>query len=245
MKYKDKYIIANWKSNVQTITEAEEIINKGLELGDKVAHYTVSAPFIYPLSAKYSPVIGSQSVSQYEGGSHTGLYTAQQTKNAGATFTLLGHSEERARGMSDADINLSIENALKQDLYVCLCIGERVRETSEIEIKKQIDESLNGLEEELNTNKIMLAYEPVWAIGSGALRPATDSEIIETVNFIKNYIKTQFNLNEETKIICLYGGSVDSTNIENILNLETVDGILIGRASSDLSEWSKVVDTLK
>jgi triosephosphate isomerase (TIM) len=245
MRYLGKYIIANWKSNVQTLTEAEQIINKGLELGEKIAHYAVCAPFIYPLSAKYNPVIGSQSVSQYERGSHTELYTAQQVKGAGATFTLVGHSEERARGISDDIINLTIKNSLKQDLYVCLCIGEKVRETSELEIKRQIDESLKDLESELNANKIMLAYEPVWAIGEDAARSAREVEIIETINFIKKYIKDKFNLNEDTKIICLYGGSVDSTNIEQILNLETVDGVLIGRASSDLSEWSKVVDILK
>jgi triosephosphate isomerase (TIM) len=245
MKYKDKYIIGNWKSNVQTLEEAEAIIGKGLELGEKIAHYTVSAPFIYPLSAKYAPVIGVQSVSMYEGGSHTGLYTANHAKNAGATFTLVGHSEERARGISDGDINLSIINSLKQDLYICLCIGEKSRESSESEITKQIDESLKNLEEEMKQNKIMLAYEPVWAIGETALRAASDEEISQTINFIKNYIKEKFELAKDAKVICIYGGSVDGTNIEQILNLEIVDGALIGRASSDITEWSKLVDILR
>lgn len=242
MKYPTKFLIANWKTNPQTIAEAKELIKIGSELGDKVAHYTVPAPFLGLLGKEFSPVVGSQTVSGLTGGAETGLYTASQVKETGVTFTLVGHSEDRARGATDKFVNLAIKSSLEKDLYVCLCVGEIDFENFEKEVGEQLKKDLEGLEEELRNNKIMFAYEPIWAIGANAKRAATEEEITTRIKWIKNYLKENFAL-EQSYI--LYGGSVDAENIEQILQLETCDGVLVGRASADAKKWQAVVDRIK
>jgi triosephosphate isomerase len=242
MKYPNKFIIANWKTNPQTIAEARELIKIGSNLGDKVAHYAVPAPFLGILGVEFSPVIGSQTVSGLEGGAETGLFTASQVKETGATFTLVGHSEDRKRGATDAYVNSAIKSSLKQSLYTCLCVGEDMAESFESEVATQLDKNLNGLETELKDNKIMFAYEPIWAIGANAKRAATMDEIIEKMSWMQNYLQNNFGIE---RAYILYGGSVDIDNIESILQLDCCDGVLIGRASADREKWQKIVDVLK
>lgn len=242
MKYPNKFIIANWKTNPQTIAEARELIHIGSELGDKVGHYAVPAPFLGILGTEFSPVIGSQTVSGLEGGAETGLFTASQVKETGATFTLVGHSEDRKRGATDEYVNQAIKASLKQTLYTCLCVGEEVAENFADEVAAQLDKSLHGLEVELKDNKIMFAYEPVWAIGAGAKRAASTEEIVERMNWMQNYLQNNFGME---RAYILYGGSVDANNIESILQLDCCDGVLIGRASADKKKWGKIVEVLK
>lgn len=242
MKYPTKFLIANWKTNPQTLEEARELIGIGSDLGEKVAHYTVPAPFLGILGKEFAPVIGSQTVSGLTGGAETGLYTASQVKETGATFTLVGHSEDRKRGATDEFINSAIITSLSHDLYICLCIGENEFENFEKEISEQLEIDLGNLKEELKNNKIMFAYEPVWAIGQNAKRAATLEEITGRIDWIKKYLKEKFDL-EQSYII--YGGSVDAENIEEILQLQTCDGVLIGRASADPIKWQAIVDRIK
>jgi triosephosphate isomerase len=238
MKYPNKYIIANWKTNPQTIDEARELIKIGSELGEHIAHYAVPAPFLGILGKEFSPVIGSQTVSGLEGGAETGLFTASQVKETGATFTLVGHSEDRKRGATDEYVNSAIKASVKKDLYTCVCVGESEFDNFENEVSAQLDKNLHGLEEELKQNKIMFAYEPVWAIGAGAKRPATKEEINEGITWIQNYLQNNFGV-ERAYII--YGGSVGAENIDSILELESCDGVLIGRASADKEKWQGIV----
>lgn len=235
-------MICNWKTNPQTIDAAKELIKIGSGLGEKVAHYAVPAPFLGILGQEFAPIIGSQTVSGLEGGAETGLFTASQIKETGASFTLVGHSEDRKRGASDEYINQAIKISLKQNLYTCLCVGEVSVEEFEKEVSEQLDKNLFGLEEELKQNKIMFAYEPVWAIGANAKRAATSYEIVERMNWMQNYLQNNFGIE---RAYILYGGSVDAENIEEILQLECCDGVLIGRASADKEKWQKIVDVLK
>ena len=242
MKYINKFIIANWKTNPQTVVEAKELIKIGSSLGDKVAHYAVPAPFLGILGTEFSPVIGSQTVSGLEGGAETGLFTASQVKETGATFTLVGHSEDRKRGATNEYVNQAIKASLKQTLYTCLCVGENVAENFGSEVGGQLDKNLEGLGAELKDNKIMFAYEPVWAIGADAKRAATTEEIVERMNWMQNYLQNNFGME---RAYILYGGSVDAGNIESILQLDCCDGALIGRASADKEKWGKIVEVLK
>jgi triosephosphate isomerase len=242
MKYPNKYLIANWKTNPQTLAEAKELIKIGLELGDKIAHYAVPAPFLGLLGTEFAPVIGSQTVSGLESGAETGLFTASQIKETGSTFTLVGHSEDRKRGATDEFIKQAVEVSLKNNLYVCLCVGEVRPENFEQEVTKQLDSDLEGLGELVKENKIMFAYEPVWAIGKDAKRAATGEEITGRLNFIQKYLQDKFGVE---RAYILYGGSVDAGNIEEILQLDSCDGVLIGRASADKEKWGKIVEVLK
>jgi triosephosphate isomerase len=115
-------------------------------------------------------------------------------------------------------------------------------ENFEQEVTKQLDSDLEGLGELVKENKMMFAYEPVWAIGKDAKRAATGEEITGRLGFIHKYLQDKFGVE---RIYILYGGSVDAGNIEEILQLDSCDGALIGRASAYKEKWQKIVDVLK
>ena len=153
----------------------------------------------------------------------------------GCQFCLVGHSERRTIfNETNNEVSIKATNSLKNNICPIICVGETLQQKKDNQTKeilsKQISESMN---DDSNNDNTIIAYEPVWAIGSG-ITPSLD-EIDEIHNFIKNEIRGY----ENYKI--LYGGSVKSANSNEILNLDSVDGLLIGGASLNVDEFNKIL----
>jgi triosephosphate isomerase len=179
--------------------------------------------------------LGGQNCSRFLEGAYTGDVSASMLYDIGCQFCIVGHSERRTIfNETNNEISLKATNSLKNNIHPIICVGETLqqkkdKQTKEI-LSKQISESIN---EDSNNNNTIIAYEPIWAIGSGLI-PSLD-EIDEIHNFIKNEIQGY----ENYKI--LYGGSVKSANSKKILNLDNVDGLLIGGASLNVDEFKKIL----
>lgn len=242
----NKIIIGNWKENPESLEIAEKLIKITNDYrGElKIVH---AVPSIYAgVLAKKNDNIILQNISEFEGGSHTGEISVKQMLDCGIKASIVGHSETRLtpanpKGDEDKQVNLKIKNLVKNDCGFILCVGEYEREAQDYYnfIKLQLENCLTGVEaQEIADN--VIAYEPVWAIGKNAKRVATNEEIIEMMKFIKDFVKEKWGVEAHV----LYGGSVDENNTKEILNLEGVDGLLVGRASSDLEKWEKLLNNV-
>ena len=154
-------------------------------------------------------------------------------KNIGAHFVIIGHSENREKGENDKLINLKIKSALEAKLKVIFCIGETLTEKRKKKTQSILSKQIKvGLDSIKNRSNILIAYEPVWAIGSGIIPKSKD--LFKTVEFIKN----KFN-GKSSKV--LYGGSVNPQNITNLKEINNIDGFLIGGASQSTKKFIDIV----
>ena len=178
--------------------------------------------------------IGGQNCHESKSfGPYTGSINAQMLKNIGAHFVIIGHSENREKGEDNKLINLKIKRALEAKLKVIFCIGETLvekkkRKTQSI-LSRQLSVGLDGINYKSN---IFIAYEPVWAIGTGIVPKSSD--LLKTINFIKSKFK-----NKSPRV--LYGGSVNSENIKNLKEINNIDGFLIGGASQNANKFIDIV----
>jgi len=178
--------------------------------------------------------IGGQNCHESENyGAYTGSVNSRMLKNAGAHFVIIGHSENREKDENDKLINLKIKSALEAKLKVIFCIGEtlgekRKKRTQSI-LSKQIKIGLDGIR---NRSNIFIAYEPVWAIGTGII--PKPKNLFKTVAFIKGKF-------EAKKPKVLYGGSVNPQNIKDLKEINNIDGFLIGGASQNAKKFIDIV----
>ena len=160
-------------------------------------------------------------------------------KKAGAKYVILGHSENRIDGDTDNLINNKIKSAIKNNLIVIFCIGETLKERKQNFTNKilslQIDKGLKSVK---SLKKIIVSYEPVWSIGTGII--PKHKELNKTVSFIKYKLNKKFNNKHSVKII--YGGSVNTKNIKQLITVKDIEGFLIGGASQS---GKKFIDILK
>lgn len=248
-----KYVVGNWKQNPESLEYAKELLEITNGLAEKLVEKNIFVAHAVPnifagVLIKDNKEIILQNISCFEGGSHTGEISAQQAKNIGIGMSIVGHSETRLspnnpRGDEDTQVNIKIKNLFKEKMWAVLCIGEYIRDEKYRDIiKKQIEDDLKDIDTN-DFDKLCLAYEPVWAIGKNATRVATNEEIVDTIKFIKSFLSEKYG-EVGSKVNVLYGGSVDENNAKEIMNLESVDGLLIGRASSDKEKWSKLLVNL-
>ncbi len=195
-----------------------------------------SALFIpYFLNHKYK--VGVQDISMYDLGSHTGEISAKQAKEMGVNYAIVGHSERRKYNKeTDEEINKKVIKGLEEGLNVILCIGENKGEDKEEVITKQL---LNDLKNVTNFDNLIIAYEPIWCIGTG-ITP-TNEQIETTISFIET--KIQENFKKHVKV--LYGGSVDKDNINVLKKVNNLSGFLIGKASTDYRQLKDIVASLR
>ena len=194
-----------------------------------------------PLSikSKYT-LLGAQNCHHHnEYGPFTGSVNASMIKKSGAKFIILGHSENRSDGETNQLIKKKIKSALSEKLRVIFCIGETLKEkkaglTFSI-LKKQIRGSLD---KKFNLESVILAYEPVWSIGTNKI--PTTSELRNSIKFIKNEFKRSFKTKTYPKV--LYGGSVNSKNITLFSSISEIDGFLVGASSQS---HKKFIDIIK
>ena len=199
--------------------------------------YCPPSTLIRPMSKKLKNSkieIGAQNChEQISYGPFTGSINCTMLKSVGARYVIIGHSENRQSGETDKLINLKIRNAIKCGLKVIFCIGETLKEKrnkkTNMVLSKQIKMGLKSIQ---NKSNIIIAYEPVWSIGTGLIPKPKD--LIKSISFIKKKLgKKPYKI--------LYGGSVNSDNIKQLKNINTIDGFLIGGASQDPKKFIDII----
>jgi triosephosphate isomerase (TIM) len=243
-----KIIILNWKMNPSSLSEAIEIG----KFSDKKG-VVLCPPFIFLNEIKKklkNAELGAQDISwinsPIDGGAFTGEISALMVKKIGCKYIILGHSERRNKlKEGDKDINKKIKNTLSVGLNPILCVGsDKKDKKSEKEIEFQLKNNLSGVEKQ-EAKKIIIAYEPVWAISTSKNAVSADfKDIKEKEIFIRKILIKLFDKNTAQKIKIIYGGSVDSGNIDNFIKEDSIDGVLIGGASLKREEMRKILKSV-
>lgn len=248
-----KIIIANWKMNPTTERQA---INLAKASDYKNVVITPPFPFLGAISKTLKRAeLGSQDVFWAEKGAFTGEVSAQQLKNIGVQYVIIGHSERR-RYFHETDemINQKVRAALKANLKVILCVGENkfVRKkgisAAKRFIKNQLQKDLKDLTHnslprrqagKLITQNLIIAYEPIWAVGTG--KSDQPEDVVEMARFIKKVLDSRFKIHDSR---VLYGGSVNSKDVESFIKHREIDGALVGRASLRVGEFKKIIKVM-
>jgi triosephosphate isomerase len=240
-----KLIIGNFKQNPQTLKEAELLFREAKKVSGKLKNVEVvlcpSAPFIGALG-KFKGMLGAQDVSLELEGAHTGEISPLMLRDLGVKYVIIGHSERRTMGESNNVVAQKIKSAFKGKLVPVVCVGESERDAKGSfwhDLKNQIKESLAGVQKS-QLKDMVIAYEPVWAIGKSALRDATPVEIHEAKIFIHKVLSDMFGTKESAKVKIIYGGSVNAKNCADIL-FAGVDGLLPGRVSLKSQEFAAIL----
>lgn len=185
-------------------------------------------------------LLGGQNVSCYDSGANTGEISGEQLKSVGVNFCIVGHSERRQKlNESISDTNIKIRKLLEQGIVPILCIGETKEEKESGQTIEILTKEIDGAFRDLLINsmeKIIIAYEPIWSIGTG-ITPTND-EIIDISKKIRQHLNKVHNVDN----LILYGGSVSANNISELNKINTVDGYLIGGASTKVNEFLKIID---
>ena len=250
MKHRSTVIIGNWKMN-KTIAETREFIS-GLALVMSQSDFQVglAVPFtMLPVAAETASEttikIGAQNVSDQEKGAFTGEISARMIKDAGAVFSLVGHSERRHLFHEDDPlINEKIKKLLELKIQPIYCIGETLTEHQSRHahsvLGNQMEQGLKGLSSN-QIESLAIAYEPVWAIGTN--QAATPDVVQDTHAFCRSFLAKKWGEKTADRVVIQYGGSVNSANAADLLNQPDVDGLLIGGASLSLDSFIKIVLT--
>ena len=247
-----RIVIGNWKMNPSTVEDARRIARQSRAAAGKLVRTDVAicAPFPFipaciSRAEAHNFHIGAQSVSIEDGGPHTGQVSAAMLRSLGVEYVIAGHSEEREHGDTDAIIAAKIVRILEAGMTAVVCVGEKAREESGAHfgfLKDQIRNSFAGVPEG-KVGRIILAYEPVWAIGAKeAMAPA---DIYEMSLFVKKTFADIFGAEAGLKVKVIYGGSANFRNAAEIIRGGRVDGLLPGRESVNLpgfAELLKAVD---
>lgn len=260
---KNILIVANWKMNPNSADEAEELsraVQQGAH-GLKNVEVVLCPPFVYLeklISASASAkgygglAFGSQDCFYEQKGAYTGAVSPAMLKDIGCEYVIVGHSERKQHfGEINETINKKVKAALKAGLKVVLCIGEDTRDTfdssghwtHEIDpnLKEQLAAALLGVKK-LQIQNIVVAYEPVWAIGTG--NPATPDDVLSAKIFVRKIISNLYNRKEADKVRVLYGGSTDRKNAASFIKDGQADGLLVGGASLDKEEFVEMIKNI-
>ena len=244
-----KVIAGNWKMNMLP-GEAIEMINELTPLvKDTKNEVILCVPYtdlFYALLTTQNTniKIGAQNMHFEESGAYTGEVSGKMLKSINVEYVIIGHSERRQYfAETDETVNKKIKSAFKYGLKPIVCVGETLeqRETGKAVdvITKQTELALEGLSNEQVENTI-IAYEPIWAIGTG--KTATSEDANNAIKEIRNKISEIYGEETSSKVIIQYGGSVKSSNAKELFNMSDIDGGLVGGASLKAEEFSKIVN---
>ena len=237
------YCIANWKMNFNisdSIKFIDDLIKNNLQNSKTkiiLCPSFISIKEVGNKISKYEIELGAQNAHHSLSGAYTGEISVDMLKEIECEWVILGHSERRQYfGEEDVILNDKLNTVIKSGLNPVLCIGEDLDQRNNSEtftvLKRQLDIALNNINVE--NKEILIAYEPVWAIGTGV---SADINIIrETVDWIKEYLLQKLSIN----IPILYGGSVSKSNCSDIIQLDNINGFLIGTSSLDVSEFYNI-----
>ena len=243
------FIAGNWKMNLDV--DASVALAKSLT--EKIGDVTDRTVMIAPNFTALAPVadvvrnssiqLGAQNMHHEPSGAFTGEVSAEMLKSVGVRFVILGHSERRSLFQESSEfVNTKVKAALKADLLPVVCIGETLeeRESDRMEsvIKDQVSKSLAGLSD-TDMSKITLAYEPVWAIGTG--KTATPENADSVHQYIRGLLTEQFSTAVAENTVIQYGGSVKDSNVDNLMAKPNIDGGLVGGASLKPDSFARIV----
>lgn len=245
-------IVSNWKMAPEKKEQVETLINAYKEFNKKHKKrvtFVVCPPALFAerwIKKAKTISCGIQRVASDEAQAQTGMMSASMAKSVGITYALVGHSEVRAKGETNEDTAKQVELLLKQSITPIVCIGEKQRDKdgwyiSEIKDQIEILAKENGPK---IFSKIVIAYEPVWAIGAGATREATVEECHEVLLFIRKVVSDSAGPKIGNSITLLYGGSVNETNAKRYLSEGGAQGLLIGRIGLDPKKMKQLLNSL-
>ncbi len=249
-----RYVIAgNWKMN-KTPAEAKALLaeivkaNAGKTACDIVLCVpAIDIPAAIEATKGTNVKIGAQNVHFKDNGAYTGEISAAMLKECGVEYVIIGHSERRQYfGETDATVNLRTTQALQNGLKAIVCVGETLEErrddiTFDL-IAIQIKRAFKGISAEAMKN-VIIAYEPVWAIGTG--ETATNEQAEEVCAFIRGLIAELYDLDVANGITIQYGGSMNAGNAKDLLAMDNIDGGLIGGASLKAPDFTTIIDSVK
>ena len=231
------YMAGNWKMNY-TQSEALSLVKELLDNGSFKNKILVAPPFtlldaVSKAVKGTNLILGAQNMSTAESGAHTGEISPLMLKDLGVEAVILGHSERRSiYGETNDIVNTKIHLALKHNLDVIFCVGETLEEreagSAEKIVTSQVMEGLKEISEK-QLDSITIAYEPVWAIGTGKTASPEDADDIHRV--IRKKIETMYSQDASNNIIIQYGGSVKPSNVKELMAKSNIDGALVGGAA--------------
>lgn len=242
-----RYIIGNWKMFPKTKEEAKVLVRGAVKLARNARRSRIVVcppmPFLGLFTGKHGKLgVGAQNAWFEDEGARTGESSPAMLASLGLTHVILGHSERRAMGETNQDIAKKAALAVKYGLTVILCVGEKTREEDAgyfYEVEQELTASLVGFPK-AKGKQLIVAYEPIWAIGKNAVRPATPKDTEEMVILIRKTLVKLFGRTVGFRVPVLYGGSVDEKNSGTYIREGHADGLLIGRASVDLAKFSTI-----
>ena len=246
-----KIIAGNWKMNMLP-NEAMNFINElGPIVKQKDCEIVLCVPytdlFYSLLTAQDTTIkIGAQNMHYEERGAYTGEIAPEMLKCINVKYVIIGHSERRQYfNETDETVNKKVKAAIKHSLIPILCVGETLNQreegiTEEV-ITKQTELALEGLSNE-ETQKVIIAYEPIWAIGTGKV--ATKEDANESIKQIRKKIASIYGNDTAQNVSILYGGSVNSNNSKELFETSDIDGALVGGASLKVEEFYKIIDSI-
>ena len=244
-----KVIAGNWKMNKlpnEAIAFIEELVPLVKNTKNEVVLCVPYTDLFYSLLVAQNTniKIGAQNMHWEEKGAYTGEVSAEMLKSIGVEYVIIGHSERRQYfAETDETVNKKLKKALKVGLKPIVCVGETLEQresgkTIEI-ITKQTKLALEGLSNE-EVEQTIIAYEPIWAIGTGKTATADDAN--SAIHEIRNEISKIYGQNIANGVIIQYGGSVKSANAKELFDMPDIDGGLVGGASLDATEFSNIVN---
>ncbi|MBI1754717.1 triose-phosphate isomerase [Candidatus Azambacteria bacterium] len=242
-----KLIIANWKAYVTSAKEARTLADAVKKVKIKKDLKVVLCPpfvFLGAMGKKSAALsLGAQDMFWKEGGPYTGEVTAEMLFGVGVAYVLIGHSERRHHlGETDEMVNAKAKAALAGRLKPVVCVGEKTRD-DEKSIPRAVAEQTRKAFEGIQKNRVedvIVAYEPVWAIGTGIAD--TPNDALSAAIYIRKVIAEMYDQKTAMKVKVLYGGSVDVRNAAAFVNQNGIDGVLVGRASTDKREFAGILE---
>ncbi len=243
------FIAGNWKMN-KTAAETADLCAKLKETvgGFKEADILICPPFTSLVAAKQAIEgsvigLGAQNMHWEDSGAYTGEISALMIKGLGCKFVIIGHSERRKYfSETNKEVNRKIKSAISAGILPIVCVGETLEQREQGQekevIESQLKEGFDSLTES-DLEKITIAYEPVWAIGTG--KTATGDQAEEMHNFIRKWFENNFSADLAEKLRILYGGSVKPGNIDGLMKQEDIDGALVGGASLKAEDFTEII----
>lgn len=235
-----------YKTPGESVEFVKSLIENTKEYNDRdilVCPPFTSLPVVSEILLKNSSIkMGAQNVYFEDEGAFTGEISPKMLVDIGVGYVICGHSERRnIFGETNSIVNKKVRKTAESGMNPILCVGEKIEQreagkTFEV-ISSQVKESLDGFE---RTGQLIVAYEPVWAIGTG--KTATPEQAQEVHLFIRNLLGNMFGKDVSEKIVILYGGSVKPDNIDCLMSKDDIDGVLVGGASLKVDSFCRIVD---
>ncbi len=230
-----KLIVANWKMNPKTLKEAQKLV---LAVSKTKTQNTVVVcpPFVYLPVLKTKLILGSQDIFWQSSGPFTSQISADMLKQFKVKYAITGHSERRALGETDNEVNLKVKAAIGNKIIPILCVGYGLSEAmGEEEVMEHLQNQLEAGLTNVDPKKVVVAYEPAWAISNGDPYKTKAVENPDHAERICMFIRIKFKVSK-----VLYGGSSDASNAESFLQRQ-IDGLLVGGASLRPDEFNKMI----